>query len=237
MYRMTKNLREQIIHRRVEGLCNPFGTGSYLALFLPEQKELVSRVRVGVIEGFQEMELVFSHNEHEARYTRTDFDTVSEYVELKSPSNEHSGPMSYYLWCSFFKFLLTWNLKNTYPDTLLSWGEDCVLLREHPDQWEREMRCIAEHYATVESPYGMMIDFFEEMLEHPRDEDGFFKGCFQALLRLRCYRGLRKGAYILTLYNTGMMESPFSFPDGSKVFATHVDFTDMLPKRRTGHAD
>ena len=94
MARMTKNLREQIIQRRVEGLCNPFGTGSYMALFSPEQKELVSRVRGGVIEGFQEMELVFSHNEHEARYTRTDFDTVSEYVELKSPSNEHSGPMS-----------------------------------------------------------------------------------------------------------------------------------------------
>ena len=50
MYRMTKNLREQIIQRRVEGLCHPCGTGSYLALFAPEQKELVSRVRGGVIE-------------------------------------------------------------------------------------------------------------------------------------------------------------------------------------------
>lgn len=230
MVRMTKKLREQIIQTRVEGLSQPRGTVSTLALFAPEQRELVSRVHWGVIEKCLGMELVFSHNEHEARYTRTDFKTVAEYVERKSPSNEHSDPMSYYLWCSFFKFLLTWNLKNTYPDTMLSWGEDCVLLREYPDQWEREMRDIEEQYATVESPYCMMIDFFEEMLDHPSDEDGFFKGCFQALLRLRCYRGLRKGSYILVLYNTGMMESPFTFPDGSKVFSTHVDFTDLIQK-------
>ena len=231
MARMTKNLREQIIQRRVEGLCNPCGTGSYLALFSPEQKELVSRVRGGVLEGFQEIEFVFSHNEHEARYTRTNFETVAEYVERKSPSNERSGPMSYYLWCSFFKFLMTWNLKNEHPDTMLSWEEDCVLLREYPGQWEREMRGIEEQYATVESPYCMMIDFFEEMLDHPSDEEGLFKGCFQALLRLRCYRGLCKGSYILVLYNTGMKDNPFTFPDGSKVFATHTDFTDLLPKR------
>ena len=237
MARMTKKLREQIIQRRVGGLCNPFGIGSYLALFAPEQKELVSRVHWDVLEECPEMELIFSHNEHEARYTRTDFKTVAEYVERKSPSKEHSGHMAYYLWCSFFKFLMTWDLKNEHPDTMLSWAEDCVLLREHPDQWEREMRGVAEHYSTGESPYCMMIDFFEEMLEHPSDEDGFFKGCFQALLRLRCYRGLRKGVYILVLYNTGMTENPFTFPDGSKVFATHIDFTDLLQKRITDHAD
>ena len=50
MARMTKKLREQIIQRRVGGLCNPFGIGSYLALFAPEQKELVSRVHWDVIE-------------------------------------------------------------------------------------------------------------------------------------------------------------------------------------------
>lgn len=237
MARMTKKLREQIIQRRVESLGNPCGTGSYLAFFAPEQKELVSRVQWGVIEGCPEMELVFSHNEHEARYTRTDFEAVSEYVERKSPSDEHRLPMAYYLWCSFFKFLLTWDLKEEYPDTMLSWAEDCVLLREHPEQWDVEMHDIAKQYASVESPYCMMIDFFEEMLEHPSDEDKFFKGCFQALLQLRGYQGLRKGSYILVLYNTEITVNPFTFPDGSKVFATHTDFTDLLPKRRTDHAD
>ena len=46
-----------------------------------------------------------------------------------------------------------------------------------------------------------------------------------------------RGAYILVLYNTGMTENPFTFPDGSKVFATHIDFTDLLQKRITDHAD
>jgi hypothetical protein len=232
MARMTKKLREQIIQRRIERLCHPCDTGSYLALFAPEQKELVSRVHWGVIEECPEMELVFSHDEHESRYTRTDFEIVAEYVERKSPSNEHSLPMAYYLWGSFFKFLMKWDLKEACPDTMLSWAEDCVLMREHPELWEREMIDIAGQYATVESPYCMMIDFFEEMLEHPSDDDWFFKGCFQALLRLRGYQGLKKGLYILVLYNTGMTVSPFTFPDGSKVFATHTDFTDLKPKRR-----
>lgn len=237
MARMTKKLREQIIQRRVEGLCNPPGTVYHLALFAPEQKELVNRVHWGVIEGCPERELVFSHNEHEARYTRTDFETVAEYVERKSPSNEHSCHMAYYLWRSFFKFLMTWDLKEEYPDTMLSWAEDCILLREHPEQWEMEMSALAKQYATAESPYCMTIDFFEEMLEHPSNVDKFFKGCFQALLQLRGYQGLSKGLYILVLYNTGITENPFTFPDGSKVFSTHTDFTDLIPKRRTVHAD
>ena len=231
MARMTKKLREQIIQLRIERLCEPCRCVSRLVLFAPEQHELVSRVHASFIDQCPEMKLVFG-KEHEAKYNRDDFEIVSTYVEFKSPSEYQDDVMASYLWYSFFKMLLTCLLKGTLlMEKRLVWAKDCIVLREHPEQWEREMYELSEQYERLEKPYWMLVDFFDEMTKPPV-MDKFFRGCFQALLMLRSHKGFSHNVEIRVLCNTDFDGSCFNFPDGSKVFATHTDFTDLKPKRR-----
>lgn len=232
MARMTNKLREQIIQSRIKRLCEPCKCVSRLVLFSPEQRELVSRVHASFIDELPEMKLVFG-KEHEAKYNRDDFESVSTYVEFKYPREDQYGIMAHDLWYSFFKTLLTCLLKDTWlmEKRLLLWAKDCIVLREHPEQWEREMYELSIQYERLEKPYCMLVDFYDEMTKQPV-MDKFFRGCFQALLMLRNHKGFAHGVKILVLCNTGFDGSCFDFPDGSKVFATHTDFTDLKPKGR-----
>ena len=52
MARMTKKLREQIIQRRVGGLCNPFGIGSYYVVLALKELYLTSDCLMADVGGF-----------------------------------------------------------------------------------------------------------------------------------------------------------------------------------------
>ena len=50
MARMTKKLREQIIQRRVGGLCNPFGIGSYYGVLALKELYLTTDCLMADVE-------------------------------------------------------------------------------------------------------------------------------------------------------------------------------------------